>query len=108
MPPLVLVHGMCTTAQCMALLGLMLARSNRRVVIPDHMGFDFGFSSRRPPFFSANVTVLHHVPWFEAFLRALWPPGDPIRPDLCGHSFGGFISFMVARPVALWDATFLA
>lgn len=98
LPPLVLLHGMCTTAQCMTLLGLLLARSNRRIIIPDQMGFDFGFSSRKHPFFGVNVTVLQHAAWFEAFLRAMWPPtSDVVRPDLCGHSFGGWLAFMVAK-----------
>ena len=41
-PPLLILHGMCTTGQCMAPLGALLAAPNRRVIVPDLMGFDFG------------------------------------------------------------------
>ena len=86
-PPLVLIHGMCTTGQSMALLGLLLARHSRRIIVIDLIGFDFGFSATSPGT-PRNPSIMQHVDWVPLLLDAIQLNIGCTQLDLCGHSFG--------------------
>jgi pimeloyl-ACP methyl ester carboxylesterase len=79
-PPLVLLHGMSTSADSFRELMHELA-GTFYLVAPDIPGF--GFSASTEPF-----TMPHLVEWLAAFLEAL-----NLRPlNILGHSFGGVLA----------------
>lgn len=93
--PVVVVHGMFTTAQSMIPLALLLVRAGHRVVLPDLLQFDFGFSRAKGGRF---LSWTGHAEAVAGFVRqlAIDSQGAAPRVDLCGHSYGGWICQRIA------------
>lgn len=85
-PPLIMIHGIGSSGQCFALLGLMLL-NKRRVVLPDLFHFS-GFSKPNNPV----MTKKEHTLCLHDLIRSLSP-----RPaDLVGLSLGGWLAMSLA------------
>ncbi|KAK3277902.1 hypothetical protein CYMTET_14126 [Cymbomonas tetramitiformis] len=95
--PIVVLHGMCVPGSCMTTLGLLL-KGDRPVVIPDMLGWDYGFSSARTMrgiVGRYQPSLEEHIQSVAELLNALFPGGRPF--DLCGHSLGGFVAFRLTQ-----------
>eukprot|EP01138_Halocafeteria_seosinensis_P004461 gb/GECG01004563.1/.p1 GENE.gb/GECG01004563.1/~~gb/GECG01004563.1/.p1 ORF type:complete len:550 (+),score=10.03 gb/GECG01004563.1/:1-1650(+) len=95
-PPILLLHGLFTTAQSMMLLGIVLAkRTGRRILIPDHLGFDFGYSRSC----HNNETIEWHnqVDTTSRLVQKLVASsGQFTRVAVVGHSYGGWLASELA------------
>lgn len=85
-PPIVLVHGIGSSGQCFAMLGLMLM-NKRRVVMPDLFHFS-GFSKPNNPV----MTRMEHTHCLREFLKTL--SHEPA--DIVGLSLGGWLGMSLA------------
>lgn len=87
--PIVMLHGMFTTAVSMGLLGALLARK-RRVVIPDMLDFDFSWSASHH---GEGLSWVGHVDAIAEFIRAVGHD----NVDVIGHSYGGWMAARLSR-----------
>ena len=70
MPPIVLLHGMFTTSSSVSPLAILLAASGRRVILPDLLSFEHGFSHAK------NIIGFHrHV---ESIVSLIGMFGQPV------------------------------
>lgn len=93
-PPLVLIHGMCTHGQSMAPLAALF-QGTRRVLVPDLVDFDYGYSASG----GGGSGARQLASWedqVEAVATWLEGLGEP-RVDLCGHSLGGWVAQRLAQ-----------
>mmetsp|Transcript_48482 Transcript_48482/g.138573 ORF Transcript_48482/g.138573 Transcript_48482/m.138573 type:complete len:598 (+) Transcript_48482:57-1850(+) len=91
-PPLLLQHGMFVTGWSMALLGWLLCRRGRRVIMPDLFDFDNGLSkSSGAQAGGPKVRSTSHT--LEALMYVIRDilDGGADEVDLAGHSFGGWL-----------------
>lgn len=84
-PPVLLQHGCFVTGWSMMLLGLLLCR-RRRVLVPDLLGFEYGYSRRR-----AGCAETPSVDMFADSVTHVLAHLGVAEVDLIGHSFGGFL-----------------
>lgn len=88
-PPIVMLHGMFTTAVSMGLLGALVAQ-HRRVIIPDMLEFDFGWSRTHN---KEQLSWTGHIPAMVEFIRSL----GHCPVDVVGHSYGGWMAARICR-----------
>jgi len=94
-PPVLLQHGAFVTGWSMALLGWMLARQGRRVVMPDLFDFDHGYSASDVDKMD-GMKVRRYQQHLEALACVVEDMVQNGRKgvaevDLIGHSFGGIV-----------------
>eukprot|EP00927_Polykrikos_kofoidii_P056170 TRINITY_DN50331_c0_g1_i1.p1 TRINITY_DN50331_c0_g1~~TRINITY_DN50331_c0_g1_i1.p1 ORF type:complete len:615 (-),score=40.82 TRINITY_DN50331_c0_g1_i1:41-1885(-) len=96
-PPLILQHGMFVTGWSMALLGWLLTRRGRRVIIPDLFDFDHGLSAskrmKEGPDGWTPEKVRRASESVESLICVVQDllQGGATAVDLVGHSYGGFL-----------------
>lgn len=90
-PPLLLQHGMFVSGWSMALLGYLLCRRGRRVVIVDLFDYDNGLSASHRREKGQPVRRVHEkLKCIECVIQDL-VDGGAKEVDVAGHSFGGFL-----------------
>jgi len=95
-PPLLLQHGAFVTGWSMTLLGWLLSRRGRRVIMPDLFDFDNGLSASN---LSGGAKVRSHHEHLEALVcvvRKASANGTQML-DIAGHSYGGFLAPFLAE-----------
>lgn len=102
-PPMLLIHGMFTTAVSMGAIGALL-RERRRVIILDLPDFDFGFSrTTTSPGKGADEPraglLAQHADAIEWLAAKLVADSDNAtgQIDLVGHSYGAHLCAIAAR-----------
>lgn len=91
--PMVLVHGLFTTAVSMGLLAVLL-RSSRRVLVLDLPDFDYGYSHTVPVPSEGQPRIGGlelHIAAVRELLQGVLRASAESPVDLCGHSYGGHI-----------------
>lgn len=98
-PPLLLQHGMFVTGWSMTVLGWLLSRRGRRVVMPDLFDFDYGWS-KSDDSRTGGTPVRHvtqHLECLICIVEDLASSSPTGTVDLAGHSFGGYMVARLAR-----------
>jgi len=109
-PPLILIHGMFTNALSMVLLAAALSDRGRtdggverRVIVPDLIGSDFGCSSSvRGRGDGDEVPFRNDIKSHTSSLVKLVDALGLGSVDLLGHSFGGFLAQDLACALPCW------
>jgi pimeloyl-ACP methyl ester carboxylesterase len=88
-PPVVLLHGMFTTSVSMGLLAPFIAQ-HRRVILPDMLEFDYGWSRSHS---GEPLSWVGHIAALVEFIRGFGH--GPL--DIVGHSYGGWVAARMCR-----------
>jgi hypothetical protein len=97
--PMLFIHGMFANALSMILVASVFS-GNRRIIVPDLIGADFGYSTPRLPDDATRSGEHRTLPFHTNSLIALIDALRLSTVDICGHSFGGFLAQEVQCCVA--------